>query len=104
MKYLLKIALGIVACAFVMVACNDDDEVAAGFRLDKTEITVGAEGGTEYIMVHSQDEWVAIASEPWLMVSPANGIGTTQCRIAIDSTLVNDVRTATISFTPEGRF
>jgi len=103
MKYLLKIALGIVACAFVMVACNDDDEVAAGFRLDKTEITVGAEGGTEYIMVHSQDEWVAIASEPWLMVSPANGIGTTQCRIAIDSTLVNDVRTATISFTPEGQ-
>ena len=37
MKYLLKIALGIVACAFVMVACNDDDEVAVGFRLDKTE-------------------------------------------------------------------
>ena len=31
MKYLLKIALGIVACAFVMVACNDDDEVAAGW-------------------------------------------------------------------------
>lgn len=103
MKYLLKIALGIVACAFVMVACNEDDEIATGFRLDKTEITVGAEGGTEYVMVHSQDEWVAVASEPWLMVSPANGIGTTQCRIAIDSTLVNDVRTATISFTPDGQ-
>ena len=85
------------------ISCSDEDEGISGFQLDKTEITIGAEGGTDYVMVHSQEEWVAIASEPWLMVSPANGLGTTECRIMIDSTLVNDVRTATISFTPNGQ-
>ena len=103
MKHLLKISLGLIACLFVMTACSDDDEGFEGFKLDKNEITVGAEGGTDKVLVQSSDEWVAIASEPWLMVSPANGIGTTECKVVIDSTLVNDVRTATISFTPNGQ-
>ena len=37
------------------------------------------------------------------MVSPANGIGTTECKVVIDSTLVNDIRTATITFSPNGQ-
>ena len=103
MKHLLKIALGLIACVCVITACSDEDEDFAGFKLDKTEITIGAEGGTDKVIVQSSDEWVAIASEPWLMVSPANGIGTTECKVVIDSTLVNDIRTATISFTPNGQ-
>lgn len=101
MKHIFKIALGIV-CACIVTACSDDEE-QIGFSLEKTEITFGAEGGTDKIGVQSADEWVAIASEPWLMVSPANGIGTTECKITVDSTLVNEVRTATISFTPNGQ-
>ena len=71
-----------------MTACSDEDEGFVGFKLDKAEITIGAEGGTDKVLVQSSDEWVAIASEPWLMVSPANGIGTTECKVIIDSTLV----------------
>lgn len=103
MKHIWKIALGMLACTFILPACSDDEEGYTGFLLDKTEITIGAEGGTDKILVQSADEWVAIASEPWLMVSPANGIGTTECRVVIDSTLVNEVRSATISFTPNGQ-
>ncbi len=103
MKHLLNITLGMIACVCIMTACSDEDEGFVGFKLDKAEITIGAEGGTDKVLVQSSDEWVAIASEPWLMVSPANGIGTTECKVIIDSTLVNDVRTATISFTPNGQ-
>lgn len=103
MKHLIKIALGIITCVCGLNACTDEDEDFVGFKLDKTEITIGAEGGEDQILVQSSDEWVAIASEPWLMVSPANGIGTTVCKVVIDSTLVNDVRTADISFTPKGK-
>lgn len=103
MKHLLKFALGLIACVCMITACSDDNEDLVGFKLDKTEITIGAEGGTDKVLVQSSDEWVAIASEPWLMVSPANGIGSTECKVTIDSTLVNEVRTATISFTPNGQ-
>ena len=103
MKNWLKGIWGAVVCSCLLFACNDDNEDFVGFKLDKTDITIGAEGGSDKINVQSSSEWVAVASEPWLMVSPANGIGMTECQVVIDSTLVNDVRTATISFTPIGQ-
>lgn len=102
MKYLIRLTLvGVVACAFLMASCSDNKEDFVSFQLDKTDITIGAEGGNEKILIQSSTEWVAVTSEPWLMISPANGTGTTECSIVIDSTLINDVRTATISFFPE---
>ena len=101
MKNILKIALGLIACVTLFTACSDDEEPVV-FQLDKTEITVGAVGGEETIAVTSAGEWVAVASEPWVMISPANGIGSATCNVAIDSTLINDVRSATIKFIPSG--
>lgn len=103
MKYILKIALGVFALVYLTISCSDDNENYTEFQLDKTDITIGAEGGTDKVLVQSSAEWVAISSEPWLMISPANGMGVTECKIVVDSTLVNDVRTATISFAPEGQ-
>ena len=102
MKKIFKIALGLVAGLFTMVSCSEDDEVSA-FQLDKSEITIGAEGGDETVVVTSSDEWVAESSHPWIMISPANGIGTTECRIVVDSSLVNDIRTASVRFSPKGQ-
>ena len=103
MKSFLYQLIGIITCVSFVVACGDDDTDLSGLMLDKTDITVGAEGGTDRLLVQSSTEWVAAASEPWVMVSPANGVGTTECQVVIDSTLVNDVREATISFTPSGQ-
>lgn len=102
MKSYLKTIFGIIVCSIAVFACSDDNEDFSGFKLDKVDITIGAEGGTDKILVESSEEWVAMASEPWVMVSPANGIGTTECKVVIDSTLVNDIRTATITFSPNG--
>lgn len=104
MKYLLKIALGLIVCIGFMPACNDDDEKGiTGFAIDKEDITIGAEGGTDVLSVSSEGEWVASASEPWVTISPANGVGRTECQIAIDSTLINGMREAKISFRPKGQ-
>lgn len=101
MKQLIRIALGLVGCIWLTAACSDDDSIS-GFSIDKTELTVGAEGGKEKLLITSETEWVAITSEPWLMVSPANGVGVTTCMVTIDSTLINDVRTASIEISPLG--
>ena len=103
MKNIFKISLGLLACLSVFSACNDEDEGIVAFQVDKTEITVGAEGAEEYINVTSGTDWIAVASEPWIMLSPANGIGSAQCRVAIDTTLIEGMRSGTIKFASNGQ-
>ena len=99
MNKLYKIALGfIISISFV--ACNDNEVDGVAFSLDKNEITLGAEGGTDIVLIESNDNWTVSATVPWLSVSPASGVGNAACRVAVDSSLVNDMRTAEIRFAP----
>lgn len=98
MKHIFRIFFTSLLTLTLFTACNQDD-INMPLWVEKNEITVLAHGGTEKIKVNSEYEWVAIASEPWLMISPANGMGSTICDIVIDSTLVNVTRSATIRFT-----
>ena len=72
------------------------------FEIDKASVAIGAEGGTEYLQVTSATEWVAVSDKPWISISPANGIGSTKCRIIVDSTLESSIRTATLRFSAMG--
>lgn len=104
MKYLLKITFGWLTCICMMIACSDDDEKGIGnLALDKEDITIAASGGMERVNVISGNEWVAIADKPWVMISPANGIGQTECKVSVDSTLEHGIREAKIRFTCEGQ-
>ena len=59
MKYFSKITLGLILCMGIISSCKDDDETRIdGISLDKEEIAIGAEGGTEKIAVSSNDQWV----------------------------------------------
>ncbi len=100
-RNLFRIASGVIACMLIISACSEDDAVFSGFTINNEDIAVAAEGGSEKVLVESSTKWVATASEPWVSVSPANGIGATECTIVVDSTLVNELRTAIVRFTPE---
>ena len=99
MDKLYKIALGLIVC-FPFVACNDDEEKGANFSLDKSEITFAAEGGADVVLVESNDSWTVSVSEPWLSISPASGTGNAACHVVVDSSLVSEMRTAYVRFTP----
>ncbi len=92
MKYMNKLTLGIVLAAGLFTACSDKDDVdiPGGLALDKEEIAIGPQGGTEQIAIAASQDWVANTSEPWLMLSPANGVGSVEGTIKVDSTLSND--------------
>ncbi len=98
-KNLIKITLGIICC-LSFVACSDDDEKGVGFSVDKSVVTFAAEGGKDVILVETDDCWTVTTNAPWLTVSPASGVGTMACEVKVDSSLVNDVRTANIRFVP----
>lgn len=87
----------------VFFASCREEEGSVLFGVDKEIVSVGPEGGSEHLQITSTVEWVASVNVPWISVSPANGIGGTQCCVLIDSTLRNDIRTAKIVFaTTEG--
>ena len=98
MDRLYKIALGLIVCVS-FVACNDEEK-GASFSLDKSEITFGAEGGADVVLVESNDNWTVSVSEPWLSVTPASGTGNAACHVVVDSSLVSEVRSASVRFTP----
>ena len=100
MKYMNKLTLGIVLAAGLFTACSDKDDVdiPGGLALDKEEIAIGPQGGTEQIAIAASQDWVANTSEPWLMLSPANGVGSVEGTIKVDSTLSNTLRSTELSF------
>lgn len=100
MKYMNKLTLGIVLAAGLFTACSDKDDVdiPGGLALDKKEIAIDRQGGTEQIAIAASQNWVANVDEPWLMLTPANGVGSTTATVVVDSTLMNGRRTTDIVF------
>ena len=78
----------VIAALVSMVACVNEPKVE--FGLDTTDIQVGPEGGVRTIKVSSSENWVASTQQPWITISPANGRGTVECKVMIDSTLKFD--------------
>ena len=100
MKYMNKLTLGIVLAAGLFTACSDKDDVdiPGGLALDKEVIAVAPQGGTVQIAIAASQDWVANTSEPWLTLSPANGVGSVEGTIKVDSTLSNTLRSTELSF------
>ena len=100
MKYMNKLTLGIVLAAGLFTACSDKDDVdiPGGLALDKEVIDIAPQGGTEQIAIAASQDWVANVDEPWLMLTPANGVGSVEGTIKVDSTLSNKSRSTELSF------
>ena len=97
MKQLRYILLG----ALFAFSCTTELETA--FSVSENQLVVAADGGEQTLRVTSASEWVAIASEPWVSVSPSNGYGSVDCAIRVDSSLVSTQREAFVRFSPVGQ-
>lgn len=101
MKYINKLTWLLVLGAGLMTAsCSDSDDVdiPGGLAIDKEQIEIAAEGGSEQLAIAASQNWVGNVDEPWLMLTPANGVGSTTATVVVDSTLMNGRRTTDIAF------
>lgn len=78
----------------LVMACVPTPDVE--FGVNATQIEVGPAGGSRQINVSSSCNWVAITEAPWISVSPANGRGTVECTVEVDSTLFTESRSAIV--------
>ena len=83
-------------CAALISVLSCVDEPAVEFGLDADVIEIGPEGGVQVVNISSSDNWIATVQEPWVTVSPANGVGSVECSIAIDSALAVTTREAVV--------
>ena len=92
-KIMYRTAL-ICAASLMALSCKESSPVE--FQLDTDVIEIGPAGGVKTINISSEDNWIATVQEPWLTVSPANGVGSVECRVIIDSALAVTQREATV--------
>lgn len=78
-----------IASAAIMMIAACVDEQPLELSVDSTEILIGPDGGVRNVKVSASQKWVATTAVPWITVSPANGVGTADCKVLIDSALVD---------------
>lgn len=84
------IILAAAVSAYGIQSCVKPEEISFGTDTDSIELE--ATGGIRNIELSSPGEWVAKTQEPWITVSPANGVGSVQCNIIVDSALTASPR------------
>lgn len=84
--------------AALAASCAPEEEFVFGVETGFKDgpIPMGPAGGSQTIKVTAQGDWVVITEEPWITVSPANGRGTAECQISVDSTLLVTERTGAV--------
>lgn len=79
----------LIAVAAIMMIAACVDEQPLELSVDSTEILIGPDGGVRNVKVSASQKWVATTAVPWITVSPANGVGIADCKVLIDSALVD---------------
>ena len=94
-----KITILFAIAVALLTSCREENGNVVNLAIDKSEgLYAKPEGDTLYLQVTSTEEWFASANQPWVTISPANGIGRTKCCVFVDSTLNNNVREAKLAF------
>ena len=76
--------MAIVAMLLSVASCQKEPALPAfeGFEVDDTHIEAEAHGGKHSIVIRSEEEWTVQTTAPWVMVSPANGRGSSSPTLA----------------------
>ena len=78
----------ILSCMTLVIVSCQEEHIPVDFGVDTNTIQIGADGGVKRIKIESEGAWIANPTVPWVTVSPTNGIGTIECDVKIDSSIL----------------
>ena len=93
MKYTKYLLLTLALFAFA--SCQNGDEQGSA-ATNISIIEMEAVGGVEKVAVNMSNRWIVSTDNPWISVSPANGVGATVCQFKIDSALTATPRSGVV--------
>lgn len=82
-----RLAINMAMMVMVATAAISCHEPLVDFNVDMDNIEAEAEGAEIQLNLSAPGEWVAKTQDPWITVSPANGRGSVECRVMVDSSL-----------------
>ena len=94
-----NIILSIFAAAVMFTACGpDESKINFGVNVDTEDgmLKIGATGGVKTFKVEASGDWSISTEESWISVSPAVGRGPAECKVYIDSALLDQARLGTL--------
>lgn len=103
MKRFFNTIMIISACMVLAISCKEEDNVVSEFSIDKTEIAIGADGGSELLEIKGNVKWQGTSESSWLKFSPSNGEGSAICEVLVDSSVVAEPREGVITFMAAGQ-
>ena len=93
------VLLSIAASLLLFLSCQKEDPVLS---IDVTSADFLSEGGSKTVGVTANYKWTAMASDPWIHVSPESGDkGTTSVTVRIDANEKSTTRKGSVSFKME---
>ncbi len=102
MKYIHKRSIFLLIIFIVFSSCKDDiTEVEVPFEIEKNEMTVANIGITETFKITAPGRWTASTENAWVKIAPANGEGSVECDIIIESSVLNESRNGTLVISSE---
>ncbi|MEG0948606.1 MAG: BACON domain-containing carbohydrate-binding protein [Bacteroidales bacterium] len=92
----LALAAGLL---FGAASCKDKEDVkSVEFALSSNQFNFLAEGGSGSVVVNTDGEWTVESNVEWCLISPANGFGTVECEVRVDTSYLYDARDAVVTF------
>lgn len=91
----IKSILTVFLAGAVAAGCTDSP-ADADFGLDVRSFEMEAVGGVCSFHVTASENWVATTDDAWLTVTPANGRGSADCKILVDSALTSSPRSGVV--------
>ncbi|MEG1586275.1 MAG: hypothetical protein RR346_05315 [Bacteroidales bacterium] len=98
LKSLSYTALGL-SLLLGLESCEEVEKVGSvKFSLSKEQCHFLSEGGSESIVVTSDEEWTVESNVEWCLVTPGNGNGSVDCELRVDTSYLYKSREAVLTF------
>lgn len=88
----------ISALLFSAYSCEPKEELKEEFSISETQLQFNAEGGNAGIQINASDAWTVESDVEWCLVSPGNGLGTTEVELRVDTSYLYKERDAMLTF------
>lgn len=79
-------------------SCKETEEVKEEFAISADQFDFDSTGGSRDIKISASEEWTVESSVEWCLVTPANGNGSVNCELRVDTSYLYKKRDAVLTF------